>query len=71
MDQRRNHPVVGGLRNWIQLAVLVLTLGLGLQFYLFVRQAAGDGAITIARPAGVEGFLPIDALRAGNTAINL
>jgi hypothetical protein len=62
MDQGRNCPVVWGLRNWIQLAVLVLTLGLGLQFYLFVRQAAGGGTITIARPAGVEGFLPIGAL---------
>ena len=62
MDQRRNHSIVWGLRNWIQLAVLVLTLGIGLQFYLFVRQAAGGGIITIARPAGVEGFLPIGAL---------
>ena len=39
MDQRRNHSIVWGLRNWIQLAVLVLTLGIGLQFYLFVRRA--------------------------------
>jgi len=62
MDQGRNCPVVWGLRNWIQLAVLVLTLGIGLQFYLFVRQAARGGTITIARPAGVEGFLPIGAL---------
>jgi polyferredoxin len=62
MDQRRNHPVVWGLRNWIQLAVLVLTIGIGLQFYFFVRQAAGSGTITIARPGGVEGFLPIGAL---------
>lgn len=62
MDQRRNHSIVWGLRNWIQLAVLVLTLGIGLQFYLFVRQAAGGGIITIARPAVVEGFLPIGAL---------
>jgi polyferredoxin len=44
------------------LAVLVLTLGIGLQFYLFVQQAAGGGTITIARPGGVEGFLPIGAL---------
>ena len=40
MDLKRNHSVAWGLRNWIQLAVLVLTLGLGLQFYLFVQQAA-------------------------------
>jgi hypothetical protein len=58
MDQGRNYPVVWGLRNWIQLAVLVLTLGIGLQFYLFVRQVAGGGTISIARPTGVEGFYP-------------
>jgi hypothetical protein len=65
MDQGRNYPVVWGFRNWIQLAVMVLTLGIGRQFYLFVRQAAGGGTITIARPAGVEGFLPIGALMGG------
>jgi polyferredoxin len=50
------------MRNWIQLGIFVLTAVIGLQFYLFVRQASGEGPITIARPAGVEGFLPIGAL---------
>jgi len=40
----------------------MLTLAIGLQFYLYVRQAAGSGAITVQRPPGVEGFLPIGAL---------
>ncbi len=51
-----------GIRNWIQLAVVALTVKIGIQFYLFVMQAAGNGDITIARPVGVEGFLPIGAL---------
>ncbi len=62
MDQDGNTAFVLGLRNWIQLAVLMLTLGLGLQFYLFVQQVAGGGDITLSRPGGVEGFLPIGAL---------
>ncbi len=51
-----------GVRNWIQLGVLAATIGIGLQFYLHVLQASGGAAVTVARPAGVEGFLPIGAL---------
>lgn len=49
-------------RNWIQLGVLVLTVAIGIQFYIHVHQAQMPGAITVARPPGVEGFLPIGAL---------
>ena len=51
-----------GLRNWIQLGVLAATLGIGLQFYLHVLQAGNGSAVTVGRPPGVEGFLPIGAL---------
>lgn len=50
------------LRNRFQLVLFVLTLAIGLQFFLFVEQAGNGGVITIQRPAGVEGFLPIGAL---------
>ena len=50
------------IRNWIQLGMFALTTGIGLQFYLFVRQASMGGPVTISRPGGVEGFLPIGAL---------
>jgi polyferredoxin len=53
---------LSSVRNRFQLVVFLLTLAVGLQFYLFVAQAGGDGPITIQRPAGVEGFLPIGAL---------
>lgn len=55
-------PYAWGFRNWFQLAVLVLTLALGVQFYLYVQQAAGEGVLSVQRPPGVEGFLPIGAL---------
>ncbi|KJS32948.1 MAG: hypothetical protein VR64_05160 [Desulfatitalea sp. BRH_c12] len=45
-----------------QLAILLVTVGIGLQFYVYVRQALGTQAITVQRPPGVEGFLPIGAL---------
>jgi hypothetical protein len=49
-------------RHLFQAAALLLTLAIGLQFYIYVRQASGTEAITVARPPGVEGFLPIGAL---------
>lgn len=49
-------------RHLFQLVVLLLTLGIGLQFYVYFRQALGMGVITVQRPPGVEGFLPIGAL---------
>lgn len=51
-----------GIRNWIQLGVFVLTLAIGLQFGIYVHQASNPGDITVQRPPGVEGFLPIGAL---------
>ena len=51
-----------GLRDWFQLATFLLCVAIGLQFYLYVQQLSGDGVLTIERPPGVEGFLPIGAL---------
>lgn len=53
---------LSSVRNRFQLVIFLLTLAIGFQFYLFVAQAGSDGPITIQRPAGVEGFLPIGAL---------
>jgi len=47
-------------RRGFQFAFLLLNVCLGGQFYLWVRQyELGSAAIDIARPAGVEGWLPI------------
>lgn len=52
----------GGARGWVQIGVCVVTVAVGIQFYIYVSQASGTGAITVQRPPGVEGFLPIGAL---------
>ncbi len=62
MEQQRRTPLLIGYRSWVQLAVLAITIGIGLQFYLHVHQMASGGAVTVARPGGVAGFLPIGAL---------
>jgi polyferredoxin len=55
---RKNRRV----RNWVQLGIFILTLAIGLQFAIYVFQADGRMGITVQRPPGVEGFLPIGAL---------
>ncbi len=50
------------IRHLIQIAVFITTLIVGMQYYLYIKQAMGTGQITIPRPASVEGFLPIGAL---------
>ena len=52
----------GNIRNWMQLAIFVLTVAIGIQFSIYVFQAFHNDAITVERPPGVEGFLPIGAL---------
>lgn len=51
------------LRRAFQAALVVLNVWIGVQFYLFVRyfETGGQGRL-VARPAGVEGWLPIAAL---------
>ena len=51
------------LRLSVQLAFLVLNLWIGTQFYLWVRWAERAGQTRmVGRPAGVEGWLPIQGL---------
>lgn len=50
-------------RRGFQAAFLVLNLDLGILFYFWVRQfEPGGAAISLQRPAGVEGWLPIAGL---------
>lgn len=49
-------------RSRVQAGVFAATVAAGLQFVLYVRQASGLMPMTIPRPHGVEGFLPIGAL---------
>ena len=51
------------IRLTVQVCFLVLNFWIGLQFYLFVRWAESGGrAPAVARPAGVEGWLPIEGM---------
>ncbi len=51
------------LRRGFQVAFVILNAWIGVQFYFFVRyfEKGGEGT-AVARPAGVEGWLPIAAL---------
>ncbi len=49
-------------RRWVQLAVFLVTLAVGVQFAAYVHQASGEGRVSVQRPPGVEAFLPIGAL---------
>ena len=51
------------LRRAVQLGFLALNVWIGIEFYLFVRYyETGGRSVFAARPAGVEGWLPIAAL---------
>jgi len=51
------------LRLGVQLFLIALNLWIGIQFYLWVRWAESGGrTLDVSRPAGVEGWLPIEGL---------
>ncbi|PJA26617.1 MAG: FeS-binding protein [candidate division Zixibacteria bacterium CG_4_9_14_3_um_filter_46_8] len=50
------------LRRMVQIAFLLITLWIGIEFAIFVSQLEKGGHPTISRPPGVEAFLPISAL---------
>ncbi len=49
-------------RHWIQSGVFLVVIAIGIQFAIHVHQVRGDGIVSVPRPPGVEGFLPIGAL---------
>src|SRR5215471_8518445 len=52
-----------GLRRVVQLAFFALNVWIGIEFWLFVRYYETAGrTVWAARPAGVEGWLPIASL---------
>ncbi|MEW6337748.1 MAG: 4Fe-4S binding protein [Acidobacteriota bacterium] len=58
---RRPNPVVPW-RRAVQVGFFLLVLALGVQFALWAGAHLDGRAPVLARPAGVEGFLPISAL---------
>ncbi len=61
--RRETQDVSQRLRLGVQMAFLALNAWIGLQFYLWVRWAeTGGEAAAVSRPAGVEGWLPIEGM---------
>jgi polyferredoxin len=61
--RRGNREYSQPLRFAVQLFFVALNLWIGMQFYLWVRWAESGGrALEVSRPAGVEGWLPIEGL---------
>ena len=61
--RRDNRDHSQRLRVAVQLLFAALNLWIGLQLYLWVRWAESGGqAFEVSRPAGVEGWLPIEGL---------
>ncbi len=61
--RRGNREYSQPLRFAVQFFFVALNLWIGVQFYLWVRWAeTGGRALEVSRPAGVEGWLPIEGL---------
>ena len=50
------------LRHAVQGVFVLITMYIGLSFFLFINQLTTSATVTLSRPAGVEGFLPLSAL---------
>jgi polyferredoxin len=51
-----------GLRRLVQWSFVAINLGIGVQFWLWVRSLEHGGEWPVGRPPGVEGWLPIAGL---------
>jgi len=61
--RREDRDYSQALRISAQLLLLALNIWIGVQFYLWVRWAESGGRLReVPRPAGVEGWLPIEGL---------
>lgn len=61
--RRRDHDFSQQMRLALQAFFLILNLWIGIQFYFFVRWAESGGRTpAVSRPAGIEGWLPIEGL---------
>src|SRR5262245_41035089 len=61
--QRAPADISQRIRKCVQWAFLALNVWIGVEFYLFVRYYETAGAtVRVARPPGVEGWLPIASL---------
>lgn len=63
LNRRQDRDHSQRLRLTVQILFAALNVWIGVQFYLWVRWAESGGrAFEVSRPAGVEGWLPIEGL---------
>jgi polyferredoxin len=60
-SKRASHFRIDKYRNWVQIGFILITIWIGIEFYIFIDQLE-QGIEPIKRPSGVEAFLPISAL---------
>lgn len=61
--RREGRDISQRLRLAVQMFFVALNVWIGLQFYLWVRWAESSGrTVSVSRPAGVEGWLPIEGM---------
>ena len=61
MARRDRFPIIRE-RRWLQVAFLLVVVAIGVQFSAWAFAHLEGRPVTVRRPAGVEGFLPISAL---------
>lgn len=60
--RNRERPVQR-YRHWVQGAFVLLSVAIGVRFYLFIRFLESTGATRfVSRPPGVDGYLPISSM---------
>jgi polyferredoxin len=63
LNRRNDRDYSQRLRFTVQIVFAALNVWIGVQFYLWVRWAESGGrTFEVSRPAGVEGWLPIEGL---------
>jgi polyferredoxin len=60
--RRKQRDLSQSIRLGVQATFLALNIWVGLQFFLWVRWAETGGRSAVSRPAGVEGWLPIEGM---------
>jgi hypothetical protein len=62
MNSKADRKYVKGTGNVLQICFPGLTIGIGIQFIIYVLQVSSGGDIAVERLSGVEAFLPVGAL---------
>ena len=59
-------PYSWGLRNYLQLAIFLFTIGIGIHFFIYFLQASGDGLSPCPDQPVLKASFPLGRLWAGS-----